>query len=154
VDSLGVVILNLGLGQLTARLGFILGQVAVAMFTLLLWQGTGMAWYMIGYFLLAGFRVIRPLTSAQVRELIHGSQMGLAYGITETISAIPVIIAPPLAGVLYSADPVLVYPVSFVLILFGIVLSYFFAPRRLAPLPSAIIAADAALRETPASGPD
>jgi MFS family permease len=160
--SLGVVILNLGLGQLNARLGFILGQVGVALFALLLWQGTGMVWYVVGYFLLAGFRVIRPLTSAQVRELIHGSQMGLAFGITETISAIPIIIAPVLAGLLYAADPVLVYPISCLLILGGIVLSYFFAPRRLAQVPAlsevegppAIIATDTALQDTPIAGPD
>jgi MFS family permease len=154
VDSFGVVILNLGLGQLSARLGFVLGQVAVALFTLLLWQGTGMVWYAIGFFLLAGFRVIRPLTSAQVHELIHSSQMGLAYGITETINAVPIILAPPLAGILYQVDPVLVYPVSFVLILVGVALSYFFAPRRLVPLSPAVIAADSPLQETPVSGPD
>jgi len=148
LNSLGVVVLNLVLGQLNARLGFLLGQVAVAMFTLILWQATGMGWYALAYFLLSGFRVVRPLTSAQVRELIHGSQMGLAYGITETISAIPTMLAPPLAGVLYALDPVLVYPLSFVLILFGIILSYFFAPHRLAPASATITAVDSPL------GPD
>jgi DHA1 family tetracycline resistance protein-like MFS transporter len=154
ISSFGVVVLNLGLGQLNARLGFILGQLAVAFFALFLWQGTGMVWYALGYFLMAGFRVIRPLTSAQVRELIHGSQMGLAYGITETINAIPIILAPLLAGIIYQMDPVLVYPVSLGLILVGIALSYFFAPRHLAPLPAAVMATDAPLHETPISGPD
>jgi MFS family permease len=148
INALGVVVLNLGLGQLNARLGFLLGQLSVALFTLLLWRGTGMAAYTLGYFLLSGFRVIRPLTSAHVREMIHGSQMGLAYGITETINSIPVIIAPLIAGILYALDPVLVYPISFVLILLGLILSYFLAPRRLAPMPASVTAGDSAL------GPD
>jgi MFS family permease len=148
INSLGVVVLNLGLGQLNARLGFLLGQIAVGLFTLLLWRGTGMAAYSVGYFLLSGFRVIRPLTSAQVRELIHGSQMGLAYGITETINSIPIMIAPPIAGILYELSPILVYPLSFVLILIGLILSYFFAPRRLVPAPAAVTATDSPL------GPD
>jgi predicted MFS family arabinose efflux permease len=148
INSLGIVVLNLGFGQLNARLGFLLGQIAVGLFTLFLWRGTDMAAYSVGYFLLSGFRVIRPLTSAQVRELIHGSQMGLAYGITETINSIPIMIAPPIAGILYELSPVLVYPLSFVLILLGLILSYFFAPRGLVPAPAAVIATDSPL------GPD
>jgi DHA1 family tetracycline resistance protein-like MFS transporter len=154
IHALGIVVLNLGLGQLNARLGFILGQGAVALFTLLLWQGTGMFAYAWGYFLLAGFRVLRPLITAQVRDLIHGSQMGLAYGMTETINAVPIIIAPVLAGLLYEVSPMMVYPASFVFILVGILLSYLFAPRRLAPPPPAIVAAESPLAKPPISGPD
>jgi MFS family permease len=142
IDSFGVVVLNLVLGQMNARVGFILGQAAVALFTILLWQGTGMAWYALGYFLLSGYRVVRPLTSAQVRELIHGSQMGLAYGITEAIGSVPVIIAPPIAGILYSIEPILVYPVSLVLILVGMLLSYLYGPRIPTSPPVAIMASD------------
>ncbi|MBI1855139.1 MAG: hypothetical protein HYR93_04645, partial [Chloroflexi bacterium] len=74
----------------------------MAGFTLLLWQGTGMGAFSAAYFLMSGLRVVRPLISAQVRELIHGSQMGLAFGITETIGALPNVIAPPIAGLLYA----------------------------------------------------
>jgi MFS family permease len=148
INSLGIVVLNLGLGQLKARLGFLLGQAAVGLFTLLLWQGTGMPAYSLGYFLLSGFRVIRPLTAAQVRDLIHGSQMGLAYGITETINSIPVMIAPLIAGILYELGPIVVYPISFFLILLGIILSYYFAPRSLVLAPAAVTATDSPL------GPD
>jgi MFS family permease len=153
INSFGIVVLNLGLGQLSARVGFILGQAAVALFTLFLWQGTGMVWYALGYFLLSGYRVIRPLTSAQVRELIHGSQMGLAYGVTEAIGSVPVIIAPLIAGILYAFEPILVYPISFVLILVGMMLSYFYGPRFPAPPPAALMASDAPM-EIPSRGID
>jgi MFS family permease len=131
IDSFGIVVFNLILGQFDARFGFYIGQVAVALFTFLLWRGTGMEWYMPAYFLVSGYRVIRPLIAAQVRDLIHGSQMGLAYGITETINAIPAIIAPPIAGLLYVRDPLFIYQVSLVLIVFTLVISVLFTPRRL-----------------------
>ena len=74
--SLGNVALNLALGQLNARMGFVLGQICVALFALSLWKGTGQPWYMLGYFLLGGFRVARMLAMAQVRLLIHAHPSG------------------------------------------------------------------------------
>ena len=136
VNGLANVLMNLVLGQFNPRIGFLFGQVAMAGFSYLLWQGTGMSWFFAAYFLMSGFRVVRPLISAQVRELIHGSQMGLAFGITETINALPNIIAPPIAGLLYANNPTLVYPVGLVLILIGLLLSIFFAPRSLISEPA------------------
>jgi DHA1 family multidrug resistance protein-like MFS transporter len=136
LSCLGMAVLNLVLGGLNARLGFFLGQAAVALFAFLMWRGSGMWWFSLGYFLLAGYRVIRPLISAQVRDLIHGSQMGLAYGITETINALPTIIAPPIAGLMYDRDPVSIYPVSLIIIVVSLVISLRFTPRTLiAPAP-------------------
>jgi len=136
VNGLANVLMNLVLGQFNPRIGFLFGQVAMAGFAYLLWQGTGMSWFFAAYFLMSGFRVVRPLISAQVRELIHGSQMGLAFGITETINALPNIIAPPIAGLLYANNPTLVYPVGLVLILIGLLLSIFLAPRSLISEPA------------------
>jgi len=56
--------------------------------------------------------VARSLIYAQVRPLIHPAQMGLAYGVAETASALAVMLAPLLAGVLYTQDPGRVYWVS------------------------------------------
>ncbi len=53
---------------------------------------------------------------AQARELVHYSQMGLTYGIMETISAMIFILTPPLAGILFEHDPKIVYPMSIGLI--------------------------------------
>lgn len=147
INSLALVILLLFLGQFDPRVGFFFGQIAMVGFTLLLWQGTGMGAFFAAYFLMSGLRVVRPLISAQVRELIHGSQMGLAFGITETIGALPNIIAPPIAGLLYTSGPILVYPVSLVLILIGLALSVFFTPRLLVPQPASIISVDPRLEE-------
>lgn len=130
VGSLGNVVFNLILGQLNARLGFVLGQALVALFALVIWKGTGMPLYMLAYFLLGGFRTVRMLTFAQVRGLIHQAQMGLAYGIAETISALAMILAPLLAGYMYENDPASTYTLSLLLIPAAITVSLIFSPRK------------------------
>jgi MFS family permease len=130
VGSLGNAVLALALGQISARSGFLLAQISVAAFSLLLWKGTGLGWYALAYFLLGGFRSARSLIYAQVSPLIHPAQMGLAYGIAETASALAVMLAPLLAGVLYTQEPGMVYWVSAALIAVMLVISGIFAPRQ------------------------
>ncbi len=135
IGGLGTAALNFLFGQFEARTGFVLGQVSVSLFALLLWRGTGFGWFALGYFLLGGFRALRGLGVAQVRPLVHESQMGLAYGVTEMVGSSTVLLAPPLAGYLYQLDPVLMYPFGLVLIGIGILLSLVFIPssKRLPP---------------------
>ena len=56
--------------------------------------------------------------------------MGLAYGIAETFSSLGVVLAPLLAGVLYTKDPAVVYPVSIGLIGVVLIVSGIFSPRE------------------------
>lgn len=133
--GLGNAVLTFILGQLEARLGFVLGQIAVGLFTLLLWRETGFEWLALGYVLLGGYRATRALFSAQIRPLVHDSQMGLAYGAVETVSSLTLVIAPVLAGFLYEKDPAIIFPIALVAILICAVLSLAYAPRNPAPEP-------------------
>lgn len=128
VSSIGVVVLNLGLGQLPARIGFMLGQGAVGLFSVLLWRGTGLPWYMVGYFLLGGYKTARSLATAQMRELIHEARMGLSYGVTETVSSTAMILAPILAGYLYERNPIWMYTAGAGLVLASILVNVLFSP--------------------------
>jgi MFS family permease len=130
IASIGVVVLSLSLGSLPAHLGFLLAQVCVGLFTLLIWQGNGMPWYVIGYFLMGGYRAARVLAAAQTRKLVDQAYMGLAYGITETVATSSVIIAPPIAGYLYDLKPTLIYGISIILIGASFVTSLLFNPSR------------------------
>ena len=49
--------------------------------------------------------------------------MGLVYGINETVAASTVILAPPLAGWIYSQNPAMIFLVSAALILISILVS-------------------------------
>jgi hypothetical protein len=139
VGSFGNAVLNLILGHFSARSGFLLAQVSVAIFSLLLWKGTGMPWFALGYFLLGGFRAARSFVYAQARPLVHPAQMGLAYGVAETFNALSMTLAPLLAGVLYTRAPILVYPVSLGLMGMAVLISIAFTHRQAVEEPATAI---------------
>lgn len=128
MSSIGVVVLNLALGQLPARVGFMLGQAAVGLFALLLWQGSGLPWYLIGYFLLGGYKTARSLATAQMQEFVHQAKMGLSYGLTETVSSTAMILSPILAGYLYDLNPTWMYSVGVALVSVSILVNLFYSP--------------------------
>jgi len=116
VNALGVVLMNLILGQLDHRLGYLLGQVAVGLFSLILLRQTGMAWYALAYLFAGGYRTARSLATAHVQTLVHVANLGLGYGFTETIASSATILVPVLAGFLYVRNPDWIFQVSLVLI--------------------------------------
>ncbi|MBN1536542.1 MAG: MFS transporter [Anaerolineales bacterium] len=134
MNAFGIVVLNLVLGQLNARPGFLLGQIAVGIFSLILWQFSGMPWFMIAFLLLGGFRAAKSLAVAQVRDLVLPSRMGVAYGLAETFYAIAMILSPLLAGYLYENNPPWLFSVSLVAILFSVCLSYLFTQKQKADI--------------------
>ena len=129
ITSIGIVILNLGLGSLNAQIGFVLGQFSVCLFNLILWQTTSFPWFCLAYFLVGGYRTSRSLATAQTRNLVHQSRMGVAYGITETVGAFAVILASPIAGFLYEVNPTSMYIVGFFLVIISMMVSSRFIPR-------------------------
>jgi MFS transporter, DHA1 family, multidrug resistance protein len=128
--ALGNSLLAILFSRVPPRRGFLFAQALVILFALFIWKGTSLPVYVLGYFLLGGFRAGRPMALAQARELVHDSQMGVTYGIMETISAVIFILTPPLAGILFERDPMIVYPLSIGLITVSIGVSYFFSPRK------------------------
>jgi len=128
--ALGNSIMAMLFSRIQPRRGFLIAQMLVILFAMLIWKGSTLPIFALGYFLLGGFRAGRPMVMAQARELVHDSQMGITYGIMETISAIIFILTPPLAGILFELDPTLVYPLAIGLISVSIVVSYFFSPQK------------------------
>lgn len=130
IGSLGNALLAITLGRVNAWAGFIAGQAAVLAASIIIWRGTGMPWYMLGYFFLGGIRICKSLSMALTRPLIHPAQMGVAYGFLETTSSLATIAAPPIAGALYQRDPQLVFPVAAASIGLVLLLSLKFLPRE------------------------
>ncbi|HET6594723.1 MAG TPA: MFS transporter [Anaerolineales bacterium] len=131
--AFGNSIMAILLSRVPPRRGFLIAQALVILFSLFIWKGTSLPFYVLGYFLLGGFRAGRPMALAQARELVHDSQMGITYGIMETISSVIFILTPPLAGILFEYDSMIVYPLSIGLIALSIAVSYFFSPRPSSP---------------------
>lgn len=128
--ALGNSIIALVFSRIKPRGGFLFAQALVAIFAFIMWKGTGLSIFMLGYFLLGGFRAARPMFMSQARELVHESQMGLTYGTMETVASIIFILTPPLAGFLFEIDPFILYPISIGLIVISIIVSYIFSPRK------------------------
>jgi DHA1 family multidrug resistance protein-like MFS transporter len=128
--ALGNSLMAIAFSRVNPRRGFLFAQALVILFALFIWKGASLPIFALGYFLLGGFRAGRPMVMAQARELVHESQMGISYGIMETISAVISILTPPIAGLLFEIDPYLVYPISIGLIALSILVSYFFSPRK------------------------
>lgn len=135
IGGIGNTTFNFLLGMLDARAGFLLGQLGVMAYAFLLWKGTGFGWFALAYFLLGGFRVMRGLGIALVKPFVHESQMGLAYGIAETVGSATILLAPPIAGYLFLRDPFIIYPIALAAITIGFIVSLIFIPRskRLPP---------------------
>jgi len=128
--ALGNSLMAIFFSRVEPRRGFVFAQMLVILFAMFIWKGTSLPVFALGYFVLGGFRAGRPLAQAQARELVHDSQMGLTYGIMETISSVIFILTPPLAGVLFEYDPTIVYPLAIGLIIISIFVTYQFSPRK------------------------
>lgn len=128
--SVGVIILNLVLGQLNPRLGFLLAQTTLGIFSLIIWKGATFPWYSLAYLLLGGYQTARSLAAAQGRLLVNAAHMGMAFGMIETVSAVSIILAPPLAGFLYAWQPDTVYILSLACIGLVILVSVLFLPKQ------------------------
>jgi predicted MFS family arabinose efflux permease len=130
IAMLGNAIITFAFGSwFSARRGLLAGQFLTALFAILIWRAAAFPLYALAFFLLGGFRAVRPMASAQVRELVHESQMGLAFGMNETVAALALTLAPIAAGVLYTRTPDLMYPVSLGAIGLAFILMLLFAPR-------------------------
>lgn len=112
IGALGSVLMMLIFGNLPAGTAMLIGQGGLVLFALLIWVGTGFIWYALGYLFMGGYRLCRAMTVALVQPVVQERQVGLAFGMVESINAMAFMVAPILAGFLYDWRPASVYPVS------------------------------------------
>ncbi len=110
--SLGNALISLFVGGIAPRAGLAIGSFFIVIFSLFIWQGTGISWYLAGYFFIGGYRLARAMATAYTRPLVLASQTGVAFGWIETANALAVVAAPVFAGLIYNWQPDFVYPIS------------------------------------------
>jgi MFS family permease len=130
MGSFGNAVLMLTLGHLSAPVGFLVGQAFLGLFALFMWQGQGTYPFFIGYFFIGGYRLSRSMALAYARSLVRANEVGFAFGLVETGNAISAIVAPPLAGYLYTRSPELVYIVTTIAVLVMIVVNFLLLPKK------------------------
>ena len=107
--GMGVVFFNIVLGHLPLRWGYLTAQAVMLMFSFSLWQGEGYLWYGLGYFCMGSFRTARSLAASQAKEFLPDHRLGIGYGVVESLDGLAMMLAPLLAGWLYSARPEWIY---------------------------------------------
>jgi MFS family permease len=132
LSALGSVLMMLIFGNLPAGTAMLIGQGGLMLFTVLIWGGGRFVWYGLGYLFLGGYRLCRAMTVALVQPLVREGEVGLAFGMVESLNAGAFMVAPILAGFLYDWRPASVYPVSLLVLGVAFVLSlrYFNGRRR------------------------
>lgn len=85
IAALGSVILMLIFGQVRSGSAMMVGQAGVMVFSLLLWRGKNLISYGIGYFFMGGNKLSRAMTVALVQPIIQPREVGLAFGIVESL---------------------------------------------------------------------
>ncbi len=133
INSLGIVAFHMALSRAKPRLGFILSLSAVGVFALTLWLTASLPVFMFGFFMLGGYYAAHSLTFALAQDFIPENQMGLAYGITETVNAAATILAPVLAGVLYNQNPVWMFPASLLCLVVAAIITVRFTTQSSTP---------------------
>lgn len=140
ISGLGNTLITFALGNLRPGIGLVIGQSLVAIFSLAIWRGNGMFWYGIGYLGVGGYRLYRAMTLAYTRSLVNRSELGLAYGLNESINSLGTVAAPILAGYLYSRSPSLIYMAALLLIALSLIASSIVLPRLSStPRPISVI---------------
>lgn len=115
--ELAIVGFNLLLPRLGNRNGLLLTHVLVGLGLLGLWRGNSILLLGAGFLLTGAFRTVRILLVAQADTFLRRAQIGLAYGVFETVASVTQVIGAPLAGRLYELDPS--YPFRAGLVLIG-----------------------------------
>ena len=87
-------------------------SISLRIFSLLLWRGTGMLWYGLAYLVMGGYRLVRAMTIALVQPLVRKRELGLAFGIVESLNSLAYVAAPIVAAYLYDWKPISIFPVS------------------------------------------
>jgi len=123
VGALGSVVLMLVLGRLPSGIAILTGQVGVLLFAILLWRGNNIVLYSLAYFFLGGYKLCRAMTVALVRPVVRAWEIGLAFGIVETLNALAMMLAPVVAGFLYDWQPVSIFQVGVGVIVLSLLIS-------------------------------
>jgi hypothetical protein len=109
---MGTALIMFSLGNLRVSTGMLIGQLLLAGFSLLMWQGQSPSAYFLAYFFVSGSQLYRSMALAFSRSLVKAEDTGLAYGLVETGNALAVVVAPLAAGFLYNYRPEAVYTAS------------------------------------------
>jgi predicted MFS family arabinose efflux permease len=138
-NALGITLLTVAGGQRSPRGAYVLAQALMAFSLVVLLSTGGLAWVALAFFCRGSWTLARMMTVAQVGQVVERPELGLAYGIAESVMALALIFGPLAAGLLYARAPGLPFQLGLGLLVVTAPLMWWFAPRpaaRLQPGPA------------------
>jgi DHA1 family multidrug resistance protein-like MFS transporter len=124
INSVGGMLANVLLGQSEPRRGFWLGQILVGVGMILILSSGHFLAVGVAYLFRSGWNLAHSMSIAQVNRLVASTETGLAFGVMETAISAGQILAPLLAGQLYTFNPALPFQVCLVLVACTFVLAW------------------------------
>lgn len=128
--ALGSVILMLVFGHVKTGTAMMIGQAGMMIFSYFNWRGNNLILYGIGYFFMGGYKLCRAMTVALVQPIIRAHEVGLAFGMVESLTALAFMTAPLIAGVLYEWQPSSIFPGGLIMLGLSFLLSVYFIYRN------------------------
>lgn len=128
LNALAGAIFHLTLGRMESKRGLLIAQGMVFASSLLLWKGTGLAAFAMGYTFASAVKTAHWLATAEAGTFVRERNRGLVYGAIGTINSLTVLIAPPVAGLLFTYQPQLPYIASMLMLGVTVFLSWAFIP--------------------------
>lgn len=130
IAALGSVILMLIFGHVKTGTAMMIGQAGMMIFSLLIWRSKNLLLYSVGYFFMGGNKLSRAMTVALVQPIIQAREVGLAFGMVESLNALAFMAAPLAAGALYDWKPASIFSVGLIVLGISFLLSLFFANKN------------------------
>jgi MFS family permease len=150
-NALGITVLYMAAGHRAPRSAYIFAQALMAVSLVILLSTGGLAWVALAFFCRGSWNLARMMTNAQVSQVVDRPELGLAYGVVESVMALTLILGPLTAGLLYARTPSLPFQVSLALLAVTAPLMWRFAPRAV-PRPAPPLAPCPEAQAPPAAG--
>ena len=128
-NALGMLVLNAALGHREPRRAYLVAQALMALSLGVLLVTGSPVWVALAFLGRGSWGLAHAMSNALVGRVVAASDLGLAYGLLETVLAAAVMVAPPLAGLLYARAPSLPFEVGLALLLVTLPLVGWLAPR-------------------------
>jgi MFS transporter, DHA1 family, multidrug resistance protein len=117
LTSLGYIILAFFASHLKPENNISLSILLIAAFCGLILLGNSIWLFGAAYLFASGYRFMRSMIMACSHELIHKKHLGLAFGLIESAAALGVILAPLVAGFIFTKNPYLLYQIGIIILI-------------------------------------
>ncbi len=128
-NALGITVLSMAAGHRAPRGVYLFAQALMAISLVILLSSGGLAWVALAFFCRGSWNLARTMMNAQVGQVVDRPELGLAYGVAESVTALTLILGPLAAGFLYAGAPSRPFQVSLGLLAVTALLIWRFGPR-------------------------